>query len=245
MKKIIFRTLIILISAIFITLKSFCANIDLSKSFVSDSANIIEPRLKAQLHEVLKNLHKETGSDVVVITLNSIPQTENFLTIENQIKKNYLLGGKNHDKWIMIILTTSPYQMNIRVGKGLKKVIRSSTIRAMYFEFLFSRLNNSIGAKLRTYNAGRDLYNTTMFLAELVADANNLSLHIDNPGEHDEIMGDLFFLLGGQNAHYFPKTDPTEKFIRRNNFHMIFFIIFIGFVLFLLRFSKNSRRKNF
>ena len=231
MKNYFLKIFIILISAIFVTLKGFCADIDLSKSFVSDKANIIESRLKVQLQEVLKNLHKETDSDIVVITIDSIPQAENFLTIESQIKDKYLLGGKTRDKWVIIILTTNPYRMNIRVGKGLKRVIRGATVRAMRFEFMFSRINNFQNGKLITDRAGRDLYNTTMFLAELVADSNNTRLHIDPPGEHDEILGDLFYLLGGQNAHYFPKTDPTEKFIRKNNLHMVIWILLAGIFL--------------
>ena len=114
---------------------------------------------------------------------------------------------------------------------GLKKVIKGSTKRAMWFEFIFSRLINITNGKLNKRNAGRDLYNTTMFLAELVADSNNTRLHIDPPGEHDEILGDLFYMLGGQNAHYFPKTDPTEKFIRKNNLHMVILILLAGIFL--------------
>ena len=228
MKKLCLKILIFAVCLIFVSNKGFCADIDLSKSFVSDKANIIEAQLLAQLHEVLKNLHKETNTDVVVITLNSIQNTENFLSIENQVKREYLLGGKNQDKWVMVILIKKPYQMNIRVGKSLKKVIKPSTIRAMEFEFFLSKINNSVNTRFKTYNMGRDLYNTTMFLAELIADNYNTKLHIDQP--RDEILSDLYYLLGGQNANYFPKTDPIEKFIRKNNLYIVILILIIGLI---------------
>ena len=239
-KHIILKFFITLISALLITFKGFCADIDLSKSFISDKANIIEPRLLTQLHEVLKNLHTETGVDLVVITLNSIPDKENFLTIESQVKNQYILGGENRDKWVMVIFTTEPYQMNIRVGEGLNDIITNRTLRAMRFEFMFSRFFNKNNG--RKYRMGRDLYNTTMFLAELVADANNIRLHIDNPGEHDALLGDLYYLLGGPNAHYFPKTDPTEKFIRKNNLHMVLFILCIGILFLIINYAIRKRR---
>ena len=228
MEKFILKLFIILSAVLFFTNNGFCADIDLSKSFVSDKANIIDPQLKTQLQEVLKNLHKETDSDVVVITLNSIPMTENFLTIESQIKNKYILGGSSRDKWVMIIVTTNPYQMNIRVGNGIKNIITGTTLRAMRFEFMFSRLFNR--SSQRNRYKGQDLYNTAMFLAELIADSKNVGLHIDNPAERDEVLGDLYYLLGGRNAHYFPKTDPTEKFIRRNNLHMVILLLIIGLI---------------
>ncbi|MBQ7450372.1 TPM domain-containing protein [bacterium] len=239
MKKTVFKILIIIFGIFITILNGFCADIDLSRSFVSDDANLIEERLYEQLSDVLKNLHKETGCDIVVVTLDSLKRNENFSTVEKQIKTDYLLGGKKRDKWVIITVTKTPYKMDIRVGKGLKKVITGSTVRGMKFEFLFSRLNNYRNEVLNTNRAGRDLYNTTMFLAELVADKNNARLHTSEFG--NEIMGDISYLLNGTRQVYYPQTDPTEKFIRRNNLHTVIALIIIGAFPFLFRHHRRRR----
>ena len=243
MIKNVIKILIVLICMSFTVLKGFCADIDLHTSFVSDKANVFGPQLLEQLRDVLKNLHNETGCDVVVITLNSLRSGESFSDVEKQIKKQYILGGKRSDMWVIVILTKEPYRMNIRVGKGLRRVITGSTLRGMQFEFLFSRLNNSNNGNLSVNAAGNDLYNTTMFLAELIADENNVRLHTSAIPSDNEIMGNILYVMGGGGPQYFRPIDPTEKYIRRNNLHMVIFIIIIGIFSFIVRFGRRRRRR--
>ena len=115
----------------------------------------------------------------------------------------------------------------------------------MNFEFLFSRLNNVNNNRLRTYSAGRDLYNTTLFLSELIADANTVRLHTSPIEPRNETIGDILYVFGGAGAQNIPLTDPTEKYIRRNNFHMVIAVLVIGLIPFGIRLRRRRRNRGY
>ena len=130
----------------FLGINSFCADFNFDKSFISDNSNFLPETYEYPLNSVLQNLHRETGCDLVVLTINSLNYNDNetFKDIERQVHSKYLFGGENKDKWAMIIITRIPYQINIRVGQGLKKIIPPQTVRSMGFEFFLKKGNQII-----------------------------------------------------------------------------------------------------
>ena len=236
-------TVILFISLVLAT-KGFCANINFDKGFISDGSDFLPERYENPLNSVLNNLHKETGCDLIVITINSFDNLETFKDIEKQVLSRYILGGENKDKWAMIIVTRIPYQMNIRVGKGLKKIIPPITVRSMGFEFFLNRItntntNNGV-TTIYQNGAANNLYSTAMFLAELIADSQGKRLHTNEVRQdynyagyrHTEIM----------RAQEIPQNPPFTKFVRRNNLTPALFILAIGFLPFLF-IPRSSRRR--
>lgn len=197
---------------------------------------------------MLKNVHDETGNDLVVLTLNTLAENERFEDIEKQIHSKYLFGGKRSENWAIIIVTQSPYQMNIKVGKGLRRIISPKTIRVMMIEFFFNRgsINNNNVAVDR-WRIEDNLYSTALFLAELIADSQNKRLHTTERTINENIT---YYANGRTYVEpaygvvipetYIPQTRPFQKFVRRNNLYPA--LIILGLGLFPLRFVFGGRR---
>ena len=201
----------------------------------------MDTMVKQQLGEVLSNLHKETGSDLVVITLNSLGQDETYESIEEEVHSKYIFGGENRDKWAMIILTENPYRMNIRIGKGLKKIVPNTMKRALGFEFLISRMLNDNGNRVYRRGAQINLYSTALLVGEAIADDKNVRLHTTER-IYENYFGEG--LDGIDYALYIPRSSEAMKFIRRYNLYPVILIIFIGLSTFMI-FRRRYRRRRF
>ena len=177
MKKSFIKSFIIVVCSFLIATNGFCADIDLSQSFISDKADILNNRTEEQLGDVLKNLHKDTSSDLVVVTLNSLENGKTFSDIEKEIETKYILGGESRDKWAMVIVTRNPYNMNIRVGKGLKQEIPNSMKRALGIEFMLNKLIVGNQTSVFAGTTQSNLYSTVLLLGEAIADKKGVRLH--------------------------------------------------------------------
>ena len=239
MKKYALKILIVLIFSFLITTKSYCADIDLSKSFISDKGGFLEAQVYSQLEDVLKNLHKETSSDLVLITLNSLAKGEDFNSIERDVRTRYILGGENRDNWVMVIAVREPYSMNIRVGDGLKKVIPAPLTRAMGIEFWLSKIINGRGNNFVTrLGVQTNLYTTVLVLGEAIADEKGVRLHTS------DIVYDIYGYSLREQGIYIPRTTDAMKFIRRHNLYPAIIILTIGLFPFVL-FRRRLRRRLF
>ena len=252
MKRKILRFLITFITIFLSAVQSFCADIDFSRYIVSDKAGFLQPIQLLQLNDVLKNLHKETGVDVTLITINSLAPGEKFEDIEKQVRGNYVFGD-NDEKWAMVIVTKEPYDMNIRIGKGLRHTIPNTMRRALRLEFLLDK-NLITQTRTRYYNGGRrqyrtrfsynsaarNLYSTVIYIEEAMADENNVRLHTN------EIREELApGIIDYTRAYNIPRTDDFTKFMRRHNLFPAFFVLVVGLWLFGITHYRRRRRRWF
>ena len=255
-KNNIIKFIIIFLLFIFTSKQAYCAQFDFSKGFIDDNANFLTDRYKNPLNEVLQNLHKETGCDLVLLTLNSLSNNETYENIEKQVHSRYLFGGKNKDKWAMIIITRVPYRMNIRVGKGLRKIIFPRTRRAMGFEFFIHSStdgyedNNNLNhtRQVSQYSAQNFIYSTTLFLAELIADSQNKRLHTTRRTETENLTYNVGNRTYTEPLYtriipevYIRQTEPFIKFVRRNNLYPTLILIFIGLLPFMYQVRRRRR----
>ncbi len=211
--------------------KGFCADFNFEKRFISDGSNFLPDRYENPLNSVLTNLHKETGCTLIVLTINSLVGDETYKDVERQILSKYILSSDNQNNWAMIIVTRYPYRMNIRVGKGLKKIIPPKTARSMGFEFFINRImhTETINGRqiIQENGAANNLYSTTLFLAELIADSEGKRLHSNEVRQTYDLLGTQFTQVITPET-YFPPNPPVTKFIRKNNLLPIIIIILIG-----------------
>ena len=231
--------LIALICLFLSALNGYCADIDLGKSFISDKGGFLEPQVYQQLEDVLKNLHKETSSDLVVVTLNSLAEDESFASIVQDVHTKYILGGENRDNWAMVILVREPYSMNIRVGNGLNKIIPNPMRRALGFEFWLSQMLNGRNSNFITrLGVQTNLYTTVLVLGEAIADEKGVRLHTS-----DQVY-DIYGYQFREQGVYIPRTTESMKFIRRYNLYLPIIILSVGLLPFTI-FRRRRRRRLF
>lgn len=237
MKKALKKIFIILILLFTNTINSFGADFKFSNSFISDEISVFQPIQRLQLNDVLKNFKNETGTDFAIIVLRKLGENEKFKDIEEQVRTQFVFGGESKENWIMVILTQEPYRMNIRVGKDLRKTIPRSMIRSLILEF---NLNKIISQNRNRFNYGiaaRNLYSTSLYLAEAVADTHNKRLHTSAE----------YIVLEGAGRYqsepelYIPRTDNMIKFLRRHNLFPTAIVLLIGIFPFLPRRRRYSR----
>lgn len=94
--------------------------------FIADEANLISPQNENDINMMLWDLKKKTGSDIAVVTMNSLNGRDvNSVAIE--IGREYKLGDKNKNNGIVFLTAPNERIMSIQLGYGLEKSLGKST----------------------------------------------------------------------------------------------------------------------
>jgi uncharacterized protein len=90
--------------------------------FVTDSAFILSGDQEAKLTEQLRNLERNIGSQMAILTIESL-HGEKIEDYSLRTAKHWKLGRKDYDDGILITIALHDRQLRIEVGYGLEKII--------------------------------------------------------------------------------------------------------------------------
>lgn len=89
---------------------------------VNDEAKLIPAEQLKRIEEKLEQFERETGSQVAVLTLDSL-EGEAIEDYANKVARTWALGQKGKDSGVLLLVARQDRQMRIEVGYGLEPVL--------------------------------------------------------------------------------------------------------------------------
>ena len=102
--------------------------------YINDYADIVSPEVEEHIININKNLHKETGAQVVVVTVNSLNgySVEEYATT---LFRKFGIGDKEKNNGVLFLISKGDRLLRIEVGYGLEGAIpdgKAGRIRDTY-----------------------------------------------------------------------------------------------------------------
>ena len=91
-------------------------------AFISDNAGIISKNTEDKINAFLWDLQKKTGTDIAVVTVNSL-DGRSIEETALEIGRKYKLGKKGEDNGAVILVAPNERKMRIEIGYGLEGII--------------------------------------------------------------------------------------------------------------------------
>jgi uncharacterized protein len=163
---------------------------------VNDFANVIDPASAAQIEALAREVLQKTGTAVVVATVATVGENEDYSMYANGLYKAWGIGKKGVDKGILIFLTVKERKIRIETGYGVEGILPDGLIGEI--------LDKYVTPQLKAGNYGKGLYNAVYACSTYIAkDAGAQLSGAATPqrtrvrGEKKEISvtGIIFFLI--------------------------------------------------
>ena len=91
-------------------------------AFIADNANLLDNKAENSINAFLWDLQKKTGTDIAVVTVNSLDGRSVEETALN-IGRKYKLGKKGKDNGAVVLVAPNERKMRIEIGYGLEGTI--------------------------------------------------------------------------------------------------------------------------
>jgi uncharacterized protein len=200
------KIILSLCTAIFITLlmsASFAAEKYPSpRGAVNDFANVIDSANAARMEALAREVLQKTGTAVVVATVSTIGENEDYSLYANGLYKAWGIGKKGEDKGVLIFLTVKERQVRIETGYGVEGILPDGLVGEI--------LDKYVVPLLKEGNYGKALYNGMYACSVYIAK-------------------DAGVQLSGSPAPYRTKARAEKKGI--NIFGIIIFLIVAALLL--------------
>ena len=93
--------------------------------YVTDLADVIQPRAKAQLEALCTELEQKTGAQMAVVTVKSLDGNE-IQPYANDLFKQLGVGKKKEDNGVMLLVAPNDRKYWTEVGYGLEPIINDA-----------------------------------------------------------------------------------------------------------------------
>lgn len=200
------KIILSLCTAIFITLltsASFAAEKYPSPlGAVNDFANVIDSATAARMEALAREVLQMTGTAVVVATVDTVGENEDYSLYANGLYKAWSIGKKGEDKGVLIFLTVKERQVRIETGYGVEGILPDGLVGEI--------LDKYVVPLLKEGNYGKALYNGMYACSVYIAK-------------------DAGVQLSGSPTPYRTKARTEKKGL--NVFAVIFFLIVAALLL--------------
>ena len=92
------------------------------QGYVSDFANVLDPRSRAQLEAYAGQVEQTTGVQMALVTLKSL-DGEPIEDVSNTLFRQWGIGKHGKDEGIMLLLAVEDQRDRIEVGYGLEPIL--------------------------------------------------------------------------------------------------------------------------
>jgi uncharacterized protein len=89
------------------------------QSPVNDYAGVIRPGTESQLNQILKNVRRDTGVQLAVLTVKSL-EGEPIESASIKVVDAWQLGSAKEDKGVLLFFAMQERRLRIEVGQGLE-----------------------------------------------------------------------------------------------------------------------------
>ena len=85
---------------------------------VVDNANVLNAIQRQQLNSLLENIDRTTKVEIVVLTINDLPSSENLESYANKVFNKWGIGKKETDSGLLFLVVKNTKKIRIEVGRG-------------------------------------------------------------------------------------------------------------------------------
>jgi uncharacterized protein len=139
---------------------------------VNDFANIIDPASAAKMEALAREILEKTGTAIVVATVPTIGENEDYNMYANGLYKAWGIGKKGEDKGVLIFLTLKERKIRIETGYGVEGVLPDGLVGKIRDQYL--------KPQLQAGNYGKAFYDTMYVLGSYLAKDAHVQLS-DSP----------------------------------------------------------------
>ena len=139
---------------------------------VNDFANVIDPESAAKMEALALEVLQKTGIAVVVVTVPTIGENEEYNMYANGLYKAWGIGKKGEDKGVLIFLTLKERKIRIETGYGVEGILPDGLVGEIRDKYL--------KPQLQAGNYGKAFYDTMYALSSYIAKDANVQLS-DSP----------------------------------------------------------------
>jgi len=163
---------------------------------VNDFANVIDAENASKMEALAREVLEKTGTAIVVATVPSIGENEDYNMYANGLYKAWGVGKKGEDKGVLIFFTLKERKIRIETGYGVEGILPDGLVGEI--------LDKYVVPFLKEGNYGKGLYNAMYACSAYIAKDANVQ-------------------LTGSPAPYRPHNRAQQKGV--NVFGLIFFFI--------------------
>jgi uncharacterized protein len=135
---------------------------------VNDFANVIDVENAAKMESLAREVLQKTGTAVVVATVPSIGENEDYNMYANGLYKEWGIGKKGEDKGVLIFLTVKERKIRIETGYGVEGILPDGLVGEILDKYTLPFLKEG--------NYGKGLYNAMYACSSYIAKDANVQL---------------------------------------------------------------------
>ncbi|MDI6742332.1 MAG: TPM domain-containing protein [Smithella sp.] len=163
---------------------------------VNDFANVIDAENTAKMEALAQEVLQKTGTAVVVATVPSIGENEDYNMYANGLYQAWGIGKKGEDKGVLIFLTVKERKIRIETGYGVEGILPDGRVGQILDQYVVPFLKEG--------NYGRGLYNAMYASSAYIAKEAGVEItgspmpHNANPNLSKRKIGlveIIFFLI--------------------------------------------------
>jgi uncharacterized protein len=139
---------------------------------VNDFANVIDPENAAKMEALAHEVLQKTGTAIVVATVPSIGENEDYNMYANGLYQAWGIGKKGEDKGVLIFLTVKERKIRIETGYGVEGILPDGLVGEI--------LDKYVVPFMKEGNYGNGLYNAMYACSAYIAKDANVQLS-DSP----------------------------------------------------------------
>lgn len=189
---------VVLLLTVFVAGTSFAADkYPPRRGAVNDYANVIDAESAAKMEALAREVLQKTGTAVVVATVPSIGEDEEYNLYASGLYKAWGIGKKGEDKGVLIFLTIKERKIKIETGYGVEGVLPDGRVGEI--------LDKNVVPFLKEGKYGKGLYNAMYACSDYIAKDANVQLSDSSnplPYRRDvrqkkgvNVAGLIFFLI--------------------------------------------------
>jgi uncharacterized protein len=124
------------------------APLPVPRGFVTDTAGVLGPAVRARLTWLLEELRQRTGAEIAVLTVDTTAPLDDF-TYAMEVAEAWKPGRKKDDTGVVVLLAVRDRRLRILVGYGLEGVLPDGLVgeiqdREMVPAFRAGRLDEGL-----------------------------------------------------------------------------------------------------
>lgn len=135
---------------------------------VNDFANVIDAENAAKMEALAREVLQKTGTAVVVATVPTIGENEDYNMYANGLYKAWGIGKKGEDKGVLIFLTVKERKIWIETGYGVEGILPDGRVGEIRDKYVIPFLKEG--------NYGKGLYNAMYACSAYIAKEANVEL---------------------------------------------------------------------
>lgn len=128
---------------------------------VNDFANVIDPGSADQMESLAREVLQKTGTAVVVATVDTVGENEDYTLYANGLYKAWGIGKKGEDKGVLIFLTVKERKIRIETGYGVEGILPDGLVGEI--------LDKYVLPQLKAGDYGKGLYNAVYACSAYIA----------------------------------------------------------------------------